>query len=375
MFLFGGEFVIVTMLFFAIVSLVLQKKYNKKILRNFTISLSVVTSLLIFNWVITGFSFAYVEYPKYILRVLAVNLSMLALYNVKEVTYKDLEWLLKLVVIHATLNFVFGFLLSPLFIFVSSSEGFQTSTLGYVFFYMANVNVAGIDIYRNQSFFWEPGVLGFILNIYLFILLFRENIQKLKGYLIPLICFLILTTFSTTGLGLMVIQFVFYFFKGKISVKKVALSLVSILLIMPIFIHNLQEKKTGSGEKSYVMRYYDSLIALDITYNNPLFGVGLSSLRYNLEQTKYPRFSESDLEEGKPSTNSILSTFASFGIPITLLILFGLYRQQIIPFNRKMIFGMFLILLASEPLILSSFFILFICSSFYVTEEDRTIFP
>lgn len=362
---------ILAMIFFAVISLILQKNYNKILLRNFAISIFVITALLIFNWITTGFNINYVEYPKYILRGIAVNLSMLALYNVKKLTYKDFQWLFKLVLIHATLNFIFGFLFSALFISVSSSEGFQASSLGYIFFYMANINAGGIDIYRNQSFFWEPGVLGFILNIYLFILLFGGDIQKSKKYLIPLICFLIFTTFSTTGLGLMLVQFIFYFFKGKITFKKVAFSILSLILIVPIFISNLQEKKTGSGENSYAIRYYDSLIALDITFNNPLFGVGLSSTRYNLEQTKYPRFAQSDLEEGKPSTNSILSTFASFGIPISLLILFGLYKQQIIPFNRNIIFVMFLILLASEPLMLSSFFLLFICSSLYVIEENK----
>ncbi|RAJ33460.1 O-antigen ligase family protein [Pedobacter cryoconitis] len=370
LFLFRGEFILLGLLFFVILSFYAKPVYNRELLKKFFISTSIVSSILVFNWIVTGFSLSIVEYPKYLIRVLIVNFALFVLYNNnKYFSYKNLEWIFKLVVVHALLNFIFGFFFRSLFISVGSQEGYQASSLLYIFFYMANINIAGFDIYRNQSFFWEPGVLSCILNLYLFILLLvRENVQK-SSLLIFLVCFLIITTFSTTGLGLMVILFCVYFFKDKISLKKITVLILASLLLVPILIMNIREKMTGGGEVSYIVRYYDSFIALDIIRSHPIFGIGLSSEKYNAEQIKYPRFSQSELEEGKPSTNSILGVFTAFGIPLGLLILYGLYKQILIPKWRKFLFLVFVIFLASEPLILSAFFIMFICSLFYYQEN------
>lgn len=368
LFLFGGEFVLLGLLIFSASSILSKPIYNLKLFKQFLLAVCMMWFILLFNWIVTGFSLSYIEYPKYFLRVFAVNLAMFALYNRSDLSYKNFEWLFKFVVLHATLNFFLGFIGSSLFIIVTSPEGFQASSLFYCFFYMARVTIGGIDFFRNQSFFWEPGVLGFVLNIYLFILLMVKDRPK-NFKLIFVICFLIITTFSTTGLGLMVLQFFLYLFKDKISLRKISLTVLACILLLPVFISNLSEKTSGSGEGSFIVRYYDSFIALDIIKAHPVFGLGLSSLKYNNEQMKYPRFLQSDLEEGKPSTNSILATLAAFGIPLGLLILYALYKQRIIPNNRKLLFCFFLIFLASEPLLLSTFFLIFISSVFYKTDD------
>lgn len=364
LFLFGGEFLFIGILALSITAVLLRPNFNIQLLKDFGIATAVMSLVLMINWVITGFSFSYIEYPKYIFRILTVNFAMLALYNYSMLSYKSFEWVFKFVVLHAVLNFFLGFIGSSLFITVASPEGFQASSLFYCFFYMAKVTVGGIDFFRNQSFFWEPGVLGLLLNLYLFILLMVKG--QLKNFkFILVICFVIITTFSTTSLGLMMVQFFIYFFRNKISLEKVFVMILAIIILLPIFISNLNEKTSGSGEGSFVIRYYDSLIALDVIRNHPVIGLGLSSSKYNNEQTKYPRFFQSDLEEGKPSTNSILSMFVAFGVPLGLLILYALYKQKIIPNSRKLIFCFFLIFLASEPLLLSAFFMMFMSSVFY----------
>jgi hypothetical protein len=363
--LLGGEFIFIPLLLFSCISLLIQSNYSLRILKSFTIATTVMTFFLVLNWILTGFIISEIEYPKYIFRVIVMNLSLFALLNRNPYfSYKTFEWVFAIISVHAFFNFVLCSTVQPLFYIVGSSDqSFTAASFLYVFFFNSFITVAGIDICRNQGFFWEPGVLGFILNIYLFIILI---IKEKKNYAwILFVCFLIITTFSTTGLALMLLQAIYYFFQNRISVKKILMICVVGVALVPFFISNLKEKTSGDGEVSYIMRNYDSFIALDMIRNNPIVGIGLSSDRYKTEQQKYPRFFNSDLKEGRGNTNSILTIFVSFGIPLGALIMFLLYKQVFIEDFPKFAFVLFVVFLASEPLLMSGFFIMIMSSWFY----------
>jgi hypothetical protein len=134
---------------------------------------------------------------------------------------------------------------------------------------------------------------------------------------------------------------------------------------------NINNKLSGDGQLSYLSRNYDALVSIAIIRSNPIRGIGLSIEDYFREQSKQTTFIESGLDDVRGNSNSILSTFVAFGIPLALILFIALYQQNLIQMNRSFFFFIILFLLASEPLMLSGFILFFICTSFYRIETFK----
>ena len=127
-----------------------------------------------------------------------------------------------------------------------------------LFFYMPErgiVNIFGLDFCRNQGLFWEPGVLQSFLNALFFLEAF---VIKKRKYLLILTGFVIMTTYSTTGLALLLLQIIVYihmeFKKNKILIPLVLLCSFPIYFIFSI---NIDEKIRGEREASFQKRLFD----------------------------------------------------------------------------------------------------------------------
>jgi hypothetical protein len=362
--IFGATLPYLTLFFLSVVSLLLQKKYHSTHLISFLKASGILMLFLSMNWFLTGFSLSFVEFPVMYGLILIFNVAFFALVNKENISISNFDFAFISIVIYSFLNFCATNFLKSFFVNFSH-DTYACNHLFYIFFYVANHDILGIDIVRNQGFYWEPGVLSVVLNIFLFRLLFGDKLA-FKRALIILTGFLIFSTFSTTGLLIMFIQFTYYLLtKESGRVKNIFVLFLFLVLSIPVLFSNVNEKVSGKGEASFLIRNYDALVALDITKDNFLTGVGFSIVKNREAQEKSPIYMDSDFTEARGNTNSVITVFLYLGVPLGLTYLYLLYNQKIINYNKRFFFFVILVCLASEPLIFSGFFIFFVISYFY----------
>ena len=124
-----------------------------------------------------------------------------------------LNFILKIIFIHSLLNFLAYFFVYDQ-LFTIESEYYSCKTYNYLFYYASDeislsvMKLFGVEFCRNQGLFWEPGVLQVYLNLFFF---FHAFIYKRKRWLI-LIGFVVLGTYSTTGIIILIIQLFFFLY-------------------------------------------------------------------------------------------------------------------------------------------------------------------
>ena len=268
------------------------------------------------------------------------------------------------------LNFLLSNLAPFLFYTYNSTStiGYSLQTIGFIFNYMIPYEVKFwgiISFFRNQGLFWEPGVCQFTMNILLYMMLIEKR-KSLKKALLPII--VILSTMSTTGYVISLIIIVIRFrsnFRRMAQLHKVFVIIAIIAALFVVF-QNVTNKIVGDGKESAVLRFYDYTMGLSIISSNPIFGIGYDTQKY-IDQSEIIDLDFFDEYEdigadGRGNTNSIISVFMFFGIPIGILYIYYLYMQTLVS-GRKTYFVVLLLSLLSEPLYLSTFIFLHIFSS------------
>jgi hypothetical protein len=217
---------------------------------------------------------------------------------------------------------------------------------------------------RNQGLFWEPGVLQIFLNLLLFIALF---VKKFKFWIVSFTTLAILSTFSTTGLIVMMLQFLYYSITiVKKNVFLIPLFAFFILGLYSITSINITDKVLGEGSTSFQVRFFDLVQPILIAADYPLTGIGLDDQQYIEVRSRvdYNFWIESisfdSIEKG--ATNSIMFFLATAGFPATIFLLWMIYRQTIIEKKKRLFFILIVFSLMTEPLLLKPFFFIFVIS-------------
>lgn len=288
-------------------------------------------------------------------------------YHSQKTSYlKHLYFVLKIILFHSILNFLAYPIVKPLLIEISNDR-YDCLTFFNVFFYLGDTHlfsVFGFDMSRNQGIFWEPGVLQIVLNLLLFI---ESFIFKRRGFIFSATILGIISTFSTTGLFVMLIQLFISFF--KIVKTKTYLAPLFLIVLGGVFLVaevNVRDKLSGSGQLSFQARFFDLVQPFQILIDNPLTGVGLDDEQY-VEVRQQPKYSLNlgvlDFSNrSKGSTNSVMFFLAAAGIPFSLLVFYLLYYQQFF-FEMRLWFFIFIVIsLMTEPLLLRPFFLTFVMS-------------
>ena len=282
-----------------------------------------------------------------------------------------LQSVLKWIAFHAAIGFMLSFFIIS-FVFSLTSENFHSTTFLYLFFYNSNFQVLGISIYRNQGIFWEPGILQIYMNILFFISSFAIRNKTLQIFS----AILVLTTYSTTGIGILLLQLLVILFLGKTSIiQKAVLFLLLATIAVPIFIFNTRQKvdddSATTDQTSSAFRVYDLLEGVKITSQYPLTGIGLSEETYKAVKSAnnsfFTNYSQdfTNIVLDRRSSNSVMYFLTRFGIPFTLGCFFLLYRQVFFEHKKWLFFLIIIISNLSEPLLTSPFFILIAASGFY----------
>ena len=294
----------------------------------------------------------------------------------KDIFINRLYFVLKIVLFHAGLNFFAYFFIKNNLSTISSINN-DYETFFNIFFYVPQkclISVFGLEFCRNQGLFWEPGILQAFLNILFFLEAFI--IKKSKALLI-IIGFVILTTYSTTGLSILLLQGIVYihneFKKNKLFLFIVAV-LIPIYLVLQV---NVEDKVQGEKEASFQKRFFDLTQPFYIALENPITGIGLDSEQFQKLREEF-YFTSSTLDyihdqtglglkvnvTDKGSSNSIMFLLAATGFPTAILFIYMFFKQQIIKDKKWLWMIIMLISVMSEPLLLRPFFFIFIVSGF-----------
>jgi hypothetical protein len=235
------------------------------------------------------------------------------------------------------------------------------------------INLFGLDIHRNAGLFWEPGILQSYLNILFFL---EISVFKRNKRLLVLIVIGILSTYSTTGLFLLMIQAIYFLqkeFKKNLAMILIAIVGIPLYILLSI---NMNEKIHGEGESSFQKRLIDLTQPFFIALENPLTGVGLDVDRF--QEVREEFYINSNLNNilgkvgieqkvettSKGSTNSVMYMLAGMGFPATMLFIYMFMKQQIVINHRFIWFIITFVSVMSEPLLFRPFFFLFIISGF-----------
>lgn len=353
------------------------RKIKKFIFNASFFTLVCLSFLVILNFFTVPFSQNLLQYGFILLNVTSCVVIITHLKNNRDDKYflRTIRFILKIVMYHSLLNFFAYFAvknsLSPLV-----SDTHNVSTFYYLFYYEPvkhAFNLFGFELVRNQGWFWEPGVL----QVYLNILLYLEGfVFKRKNITIVFVILAIISTYSTTGILIMLILLLFIF---QSSIKKnPVLALLVVCLILPVYFvakTNIEQKVEGETSSSFQKRYLDLIQPTAIAIKNPITGVGLDREHFQRyrseflmeddfgkiieESTGYER--QADFTE-KGSSNSVTYLMAAMGFPVSLFLLYCLFKQQLFKHKRGIFMMIVLVSVFSEPLLLRPFFLLLIIS-------------
>ena len=365
--------------FFLFSSLFVIKNLYKRELLIFVQLLVLFLSLLTFNYL---FASSPQSTQKLLANIVIFTTSIFsAMYYYREENKKlfipHLYLILKIILIHALINFFIFPFVKPFLINISNGRYDCVSFLN-VFFYLKNTHsfsVLGIELVRNQGIFWEPGVLQIFLNLLLFIISF---VKKKRGMIFWLTILAIFTTFSTTGLVVLFVQLLLSF-SSEIRKNILFLPITAFMTLLMYYITsiNISDKIHGTGQFSFQARFFDLVQPFYMLAENPITGVGLDDEQFiktrqktnfslNLQAVDFSNVND------KGSTNSIMFFLAAAGIPFTLILLVMLYYQNLVPEKRKWFFIFVIISLMTEPIMLRPFFLTFVMSGgIYIINKFR----
>jgi len=299
--------------------------------------------------------------------------GIICIYFFSSFTYSEFLKLfyngLNIIRIHAIFAALLMPLLLPYSIIINNEiSGFEGWTFKYIFYQKTDqfaFSLFGKSIFRNQGLFWEPGVLQFYLNLLLFIQLY---VIKSKRNNILITIFTLLTTYSTTAYGCMLIILSIYLL-GLIKKKLYAgiFAMVAVAAVIPFFLTNFEQKFQGDKQTSAYVRLYDLTEQVLVIKDYFLTGAGLDDGQYANLRTHYQlsgslAFLSFNGEE-RGSSNSLMALLGTVGIFIGGWWLICYTKQQFVPPKKKMLLTIFLLIGVSvEPLLLKPFFVSFIMS-------------
>jgi len=352
---------------------------------------SLITFILVIALLSVNYFFAISEQStnKYLYYFMVISVSVATLFHFynnrsKDIFISRLYFVLKIITIHAFIQ-VFAYLIVGGQLKTIINAEYECETFNYIFYYAfleekkhAFISLFGLDIIRNQGLFWEAGVAQVFFNIFFFL---EAHIIKKSKYLLVLAAITILSTYSTAGISILMLQIIFYVVtelkKNKIIIP---ILLVAALPVYNIFTTNIEAKFSGEQEASFQKRFFDMVQPFFIAVENPLTGIGLDlykfqEYRYNFtfssntfddlqKQTGF-ELKMSGTDQG--SSNSFMFLLATMGFPTGIFFIYMFFKQKIITKRKEMLFAIIVLSLMSSPLFLRPFFFVFIMSGIMFT--------
>ncbi len=351
--------------------------------RVFNSSITAFFTLIFLFWVNYYFGLTGQLVSKYLYYMAVIFVSALTFFHFSNnrdmsIFSERLYIILKIFTIHA-------FLQSLAYLFIGNNlqtiyhKEYECTTFNYLFYYastdvkrFSEISLFGLNLMRNQGLFWEAGVAQLFFNIYFFLEAF---ILKRSRIMLILTILVIISTYSTIGIIILLMQMFYYAFFQNRSILALIFAIVTFFSISSLVIFNIQEKTTGEKEASFQKRYFDLIQPFFIALENPLTGVGLDLYKFQEYRSEFyiNSSSSSIIEESigldlkmetteQGSSNSFMYILAAMGFPTGLFIIYLFFKQSIMQ-EKKYIFLIVISLsLFSSPLLLRPFLVFLIFS-------------
>jgi len=348
------------------------KKITKSNFNSSFFGIAILTFIVLLNYFVSPGSQKFLKYGFHLLNITSCVLIYLHFQNNRTEKYflQRIRFILKIIMYYSLVNFIAYFVVkgSLTDIYGGWNNDFIAKTFNYMFFYEPEkhaFNFFGIELVRNQGWFWEPGVNQVYLNLFLYL---EGFVFKRSKWSIPLVVFAILTTYSTTGILIMMVLLFFIFLKS-IRRNPVLYIIIGSLIIMPMYYVAKTNMEAKSTEKASSMnkRIFDLVQPFYIALDNPVKGVGLDiehfqefRSEYNLDDETQSLLITETTEKG--SSNSITFLMAATGFPVSLFLIYCLFKQQLFRYRKEIFMFIIIVSVMSEPLLLRPFYLILIVS-------------
>lgn len=264
----------------------------------------------------------------------------------------------EIIVVLAFISLVFWFLICVLGLYNLGFTEMKTATMysyynwhgifGYTPFYA--INIFGLNAYRLQGMFWEPGVYQFFLNLSIYHFLFERKEEKNKFKLILLYTNLALTL-STTGMCIGILLLGVYITNlPKFRSSKKLLVLISTILVSIasgyVVYVKYMESVHNIGIGSMATRVNDQIVGFKLFCDNFIFGAGYDNT---------PLF-EAAQGWGRGSSSGFMCWMYMMGIVGLVAVIYPFIKNilnsktQDIKRKRILLFIIFILCNFSEPL-------------------------
>tara|TARA_B100000287_G_C20644230_1_gene784556 strand:+ start:753 stop:2006 length:1254 start_codon:yes stop_codon:yes gene_type:complete len=353
--------------------------------RLFNSSITALFVLILLFWTNYSFGLSGQLVSKYLYYMVVLFVSALTFFHFSNnrnlsIFSERLYIVLKFLTIHA-------FFQALAYLFIGNNlqtiyhKEYECTTFNYLFYYastevkkFSEISLFGFNLMRNQGLFWEAGVAQLFLNMYFFLEAF---VFKRNRLMLILAIIVIISTYSTIGIIILLIQMFYYAFFQNRSFLALVFAIVTFFSISSLVIYNIQEKTTGEKQASFQKRYFDLIQPFFIALDNPITGVGLDLYKFQeyrsefyINSSRYSIIEENvglDLkmettEQG--SSNSFMYILAAMGFPTGLFIIYLFFKQSVIEENKFLFLLVISLSLFSSPLLLRPFLVFLIFSGF-----------
>ena len=231
---------------------------------------------------------------------------------------------------------------------------------------LAIISKNGLDsgtLFRSFGVFREPGMYQLFLNISFVLYLFYQKGNKLSKIIVYILT--ILSTVSTTGIIAMLFIFAIFTISRNMKRKWLIVSLLCSAVFLLFWLSssydiftNAMTKLENEEDASTVARLYSVIANVQIWRNYPFLGSGMSINSELFPQLIY----NATRVEVADNTNTYMYILSCFGVVPFGVFIYGLFHisKEIIDRYSILLFAVFLVLLAGENLLYSSFAWIFI---------------
>ena len=271
--------------------------------------------------------------------------------------------------------------------------GFVLGSLGYVFsvtgiltdgreLYLTPMLTSQKDIIftRATSYFWEPGVFAFVVNIIIAYKLFRKN-ENLKSIKVEV--FYLLIAQSAGGIFAFFILLIAFFIKEAKNKKLENIISVGLIIFAIFFFSNLEGniQYLTQALNVFTTIIFDRNLLVDLSYGARIvdfyapFYAALESPIWGLKNLDaYMSYSE---QIRGFSVEQITNTWSSlayrFGYPFMGLYLCLVFIATKTYFNSSLVPFVFIILLASSPVYVNIMTLYLIVAMYEQKEKNKSI--
>lgn len=231
---------------------------------------------LIYKETITGF----------FLRLLWIIAFVMIMYSAKVSIKRYFQCIYRIIILLASITLIIFFLVNIFqvdlpynTIAYGEYSTFYKRYLGFFYTaetYLRPLPLTKIQIFRLQSFFWEPGVYAIYLVFALFYFVFEK--KEKKKYQMAILLLSVFLTLSTTGICIGIVLFGIYWIKNsRINKSSKIVIVLPIVIITAIGIYitwTTKKYETTSVTGSYNLRTRDITDGLHLIAQRPLFGWG-----------------------------------------------------------------------------------------------------